>query len=532
MKFFDALNFAPRPKVEMSTFDMSHEHKTSLAFGKIAPVFLQEVLPGDKWHISPNAFLRTMPLLSPMMHKLDLKMRFFFVPNRLIWTGWEKFISRGFTGEHEDEFVPTFSFSTNGSISSSDDGVLSKGSLLDYFGFPLSSVKEKMRISQLPFRAYDLVICEYFRNNLIDIDGVLLNEQGAARYDVLNGIFSVNDDVYKTTRFRLPSLLQPADLCWENDYFTSASTTPLGQEVGPSSNMPSYAGNTPVADHLLEGAQVSPDGSFKLDGNFLSGNFKNTDGNPAGVTVNELRTALRLQNFLETGLRYGRRYVEQLFGHFGVESSDARLQRPEYLGGGSLAVQVSEVASTAGSDAGHLGDLAGRGLSVGSFGDINFTSEEHGFIIGVAYLSPHSSYYGGIPRTFLRSERLDFAFPEFADLGAQPIWQSELDASDNYNDDATNHIFGYVPRYSDYKQALDRFSGDMVRDLAFWHLGRDFSGTSPALNADFVYINDKARESLNRVFGVTDAKRHPFVCTFGFTANALRPLPFNPQTIF
>lgn len=516
MKFFDFIaSHQSRQKIEMSSFDMSFEHKTTLPFGKLCPVFLQEVLPGDKWHITPSSFLRSMPLLSPMMHKLDLKLRFFFVPNRLVWDKWERFISTGLDSDNRSIEVPTFSI---GSSSDSDD-VLQvfqrSGSLLDYFGFSTVKYPHDFTFSQLPFRAYDLIVREYFKNKLVDPSAVFYDGGSASLYSAFNGEFAVG----KSTVSKLKdfNLLLTADAPWNNDYFTSCSPTPLG--------VSSYATARSESSDTASTATppLNPDRELTLGNKEPA--FENT--------VSSLRKALRLQNFLETTLRFGRRYVEQLFGHFGVVSSDARLQRPEYLGGGSLAVQVSEVASTADSSSGHLGDLAGRGLSVGSFPDINFTSEEHGFIIGIAYVVPKSSYFGGLNRSFLRTDRLDFAFPEFADLSEQPVYTSELDAgiAQDENEDATK-IFGYVPRYSDYKQSRDIFSGEMSRSLSFWHLGRSFLGTKPVLNNSFIYIDDSTRKSLNRVFGVTDSSGHPFVATFGFNAIALRPLPYNPFTVF
>ena len=301
--------------------------------------------------------------------------------------------------------------------------------------------------------------------------------------------------------------LLPASVPFEPDYFTSCLPTP----------------NASMAGVYVQKGGVTTDEQAAVRNSLYGSN----DQNVTVSTVTDLRNAFRLQNFLENSLRTGKRYVEQLMAHFGVESSDSRLQRPEYLGGGQLAVQVSEVASTSESSKIQLGDLAGRGLSVGSFGDINFTSEEHGFIFGLAYIVPHTSYFGGIPRTFLRHERLDFAFPEFATLGEQPVFTTELDVSAD-----ENKIFGYVPRYSEYKQSLDKFSGDMVKSLAFWHLGRNLKGANPVLGDKFIYITDKARKEFNRVFGFTGSDGHPFICSFGFNSSAVRPLPFNPQTIF
>lgn len=510
MNFFDAIgNSFRRPNVEMSNFDLSHEHKTTMQFGKLVPIMCEEVLPGDKWHISASAFVRTMPLLSPMMHKTDLKVRFFFVPNRLVWDNWERFVSDGRDEAGSELNVPTITLKAR----SEDvrDKWFGKGTLTDYFGFAMRGSYEGCVVSQLPYRAYDCIYREYFANQWFG-DIPQQSYQGSRFYNKFGDDIDIDENDTHNKQFA--DLLLCEDVCWEKDYFTSCSPTPMAA----TGSVPGLS----ISNHSIKagGHPTINDGLYPTAGS-----------NNQTPTISELRQAYRLQAFLENSLKTGKRYVEQLMAHFGVDSSDKRLQRPEYLGGGKLAVQVSEVASTASAESGHLGDLAGRGLSVGSFADVNFTSEEHGYLFAIAYISPHSSYYGGIPRTFIRRDRWDFAFPEFADLGEQPVWRCELDSADNYHNDPTQTIFGYVPRYSEYKTITDRFSGDMVDTLNFWHLGRDFSGTNPALNEDFLYINDKARAKLNRVFGVTNENEHPFVCTFGFNIDALRPLPFNPQSV-
>lgn len=513
MNFFKQIaSTFQKPHVEFSKFDMSHEHKTTMRFGELVPIFCEEVLPGDSWHIEPNAFVRTMPLLSPMFHKVDLKVRFFFVPNRLIWDMWEPFISSGeYNGK--ELFVPTVSIDSD----SNDDNVKhlsSPGSLVNYFGISNSSGFQGLEISQLPFRAYDLIWQEYFCNTAVQPHLVRNNYDGAKFYTQTWGdrldINAQYWDQDEAMRKKANDMLMPENVCFEPDYFTSCLPTPLASAPGISIHGGSVTvkGNDAVNNSLYPASQAAD--SYH--------------------TVADIRNAFRLQHFLENSLRTGKRYIEQLMSHFGVESSDSRVQRPEYIGGGKLAVQISEVAATNESDKIQLGDLAGRGLSVGSFGNLSYNSDEHGYIIGVAYVVPHTSYFGGVNRTFLRHERLDYAFPEFATLGEQPVFEIELDSGVAISH--RNKIFGYVPRYSEYKQSLDKFSGDMVNRLAFWHLGRNLEFTDPKLNPEFVYINDNARKQLNRVFGVTDPKQHPFYCSFGFSASANRPLPFNPQTIF
>lgn len=524
MDFFKQIaNGFHKPQVDYSQFDMGHEHKTTMRFGSLTPVFLQEVLPGDKWHINPSAFVRTMPLVSPMMHKVDLKIRFFFVPNRLVWKNWERFISGGRDPKTGGElFVPTFTLpqATGGSPDGDlyTDKYFAKGSLCDYFGIPLRSHNDNGNItffaptiSQLPFRAYDLIYQEYFCNQHLEGHNIDNSFDGADFYEKWNKVNSLTPPL---DHKMLSDIFLTEDVLFEPDYFTSALPTPMATPHTSGLRLGNNDHSVRIGGHQAIEGSLYPNGEYSTT---------------AQPTVNELRQAFRLQHFLENSLRTGKRYIEQIFGHFGVESSDARLQRPEYLGGGTLALQVSEVASTAEMPNGsQLGDLAGRGISVGNFGDINFTSEEHGFLFGLAYIVPRSSYFGGIPKTFLRHERFDFAFPEFATLGEQPLYTCELDATQPTD---KLEIFGYVPRYSEYKQQIDRFSGDMVGTLAYWHLGRNLAKANPKLNADFVHINDKARRSLNRVFGVTEPNAHPFVCSFGFAGNAIRPLPFNPQSM-
>lgn len=506
MNFFKqiASNFN-KPKVDFSKFDMSHEHKTSMRIGELVPILCEEVLPGDKWHINANAFVRTMPLLSPMMHKVDLKMRFFFVPNRLVWDDWERFISDG-TKNGKEIFIPTLDIATNPDPKATEriSKWVGKGSLLNYFGFSVPTGKKRV-ISQLPFRAYDLIWQEYFCNQAVSPKNIERGYDGPKWFNKFGDHLELgHPDVSLET---VDDLMLPESVCFEPDYFTSCLPTPISSTPG----VLSWNGSV----HL--GRQQAVQDSLYKDANTNVGTLQ---------TVSDLRNAMKLQHFLENSMRTGKRYIEQLMAHFGVESSDARLQRPEYLGGGQLAVQISEVASTAEGKDIQLGDLAGRGLSVGSFGDINFTSEEHGFIFGLAYIVPHTSYFGGIPRTFMRHERLDYAFPEFATLGEQPVFQQELDA---FAED--NVIFGYVPRYSEYKQSLDKFSGEMTDTLAHWHLGRNLFKSAATLNDKFVYVTDAARKEFNRIFGVTKSEEHPFICSFGFNSSAIRPLPFNPQTI-
>ena len=416
MKIFDKISINQPRK---SVFDLSHERKFSINMGDLVPVLCQEVIPGDKFRINMEQLVRFMPLVAPMMHRVNVYTHFFFVPNRLVWNDWEKFITGGEKGV-DNPIFPTFD---NGfSVTTLKAAPEFKyGSLFDYMGFPVKQLQDstltteipKLGFSQLPFRAYQLIYNEYYRDQNLETKLDIPLTSGNLGWDSTN----------------IRPILQLRKRAWEKDYLTSA--LPYAQK-GTQMELP-------LTGEALVRAQ-SDNKSVAL-GNIISGQDKAVSTgyttstgalyvdmeNVSTTTVNELRQAFQIQKWLERNARGGTRYIEQILSHFGVKSSDARLQRPEYLGGGKTPVTISEVLQMSSSDeTSPQGNMAGHGVSVGNSNQFSRYFEEHGMIIGIMSVIPRTAYMQGIPRYLVKTDRYDFYWPEFAHLGEQTVQSQEV----------------------------------------------------------------------------------------------------------
>jgi post-segregation antitoxin (ccd killing protein) len=512
MKIFDRVQIN---KPKKSAFDLSHERKFSMNMGDLVPVLCQEVLPGDSFRLNMEQLVRLQPMLAPMMHRVNVYTHFFFVPNRLIWSEWEKFITGGDTGTN----MPVFPIFTNSKTADElkSSPYFNYGSLVDYLGIPVKQIKSsslttqvpKLEFSQLPFRAYHLIYNEYYRDQNLESEISVPKSSGAQTWPTIS------------------NLLILRKRAWEKDYFTSA--LPYAQK-GQALELP-LTGDAPIYMEL--GAQ----GKLDVIGQTTTGQMAvdvRVDENAAttsatqlkadmssvnSATINELRSAFQIQKWLEKNARGGTRYIEQILSHFGVKSSDARLQRPEYLGGGKTPVTVSEVLQMSATEAtSPQGNMAGHGLSVGSSHSFKRYFEEHGFIIGIMSVLPRTAYFQGLPKMFSRTDRFDYAWPEFAHLGEQEVKNQELylDLSDDaYN----NGTFGYQPRYTEYRYIPDTVHGDFADSLKFWHMAREFS-TRPALNSSFV-----KSDPTTRVFAVTDPAYPKLLVQTYANLQAIRTLP-------
>lgn len=520
-------------KPNRNVFDLGHERKFSMNMGQLVPILCQEVVPGDSFRVNTEMMLRFAPMLAPIMHRVNVYTHYFFVPNRLLWNQWEDFITGGEDGTSVPVF-PTLNFNSRNMKK-----LLTVGSLADYMGIPVVpdnvTPVNGMAVNALPFRAYQLIYNEFYRDqNLQDPVAINLNS-GVATL--------VETDELCTLRNR----------AWEKDYFTSALpwaqrggevTLPLSgdanvyydSEVGSSQKLVSAEQGLPgpvatkgIASKLSTGGgesylitqesltetpdyvNIDPNGTLKAD---LS------DVN--SFTINELRRSAALQRWLERNARGGARYIEQILSHFGVRSSDARLQRPEYLGGGKSPVAISEVLQTSSTDsASPQANMAGHGMAVGRSHEFKKFFEEHGFIIGIMSVIPRSSYQQGLPRIFSKFDKFDYFFPEFAHLGEQEIKNRELYFSFE-NDGKNEDLFGYTPRYAEYKFIPGSVHGDFRTNLSFWHLGRIFS-QRPNLNGDFVQVKP---ETLDRIFAVNDeAATNKLWIQIYNDVKAIRPMP-------
>lgn len=510
MKIFDRIQLT---KPKKSVFDLSHERKFSMNMGDLVPILCQEVVPGDSFRLSLQQLVRMQPMLAPMMHRVNVTTHFFFVPNRLIWNDWEDFITGGDKGTANPVF-PTFSRA----VPADKDALgLVNGSLSDYLGYPVSrlpSTSSIPKFSQLPYRAYHLIWNEYYRDQ---------NLQSPVNINLSSGNVTL-EAASSTSTFWPSRALAIQKRAWEKDYFTSA--LPYAQK-GEQLSIP-ITGDAPVVVrdgvnklNLQLGTEVSTTNNYnvKTTQSGMTDQQIETDlSYVSSAKINELRQAFQIQKWLEKNARGGSRYIEQILTHFGVRSSDARLQRPEYLGGGKTPVTISEVLqNSATEETSPQGNMAGHGVSVGSTHSFKKSFEEHGFVIGIMSVLPRTAYFQGMPKIFNKFDKFDYFWPEFAHLGEQEVKQSELyyDPTGETNDDT----FGYQPRYTEYRFINDSVHGDFQTSLKFWHMAREFEN-KPSLNGSFVQA-----DPTNRVFAVEDKKYPKLLVNTYANLQAVRPMP-------
>ena len=452
--------------------NLSHARLLTGDMGQIMPIGLVEALPGDTFKHSTSALIRLSPMAAPVMHKLMVRIHHFFVPHRLSWgdncgKAFEDFITGGSDGT-DTSTIPTIN--TTGT----------KNDLFDYYG--LNPKVANIAVSALPIRAYNLIWNEYYRDEDLQTEASL--DDTAIKY-----------------------------CAWEKDYFTASR--PWAQK-GPEITLP-LAGTARVqhgaANNLDIGvwstensAYVAMDASTPYVNATAQGSAEQRRleadlSTATAANINDVRRAFALQRFAESRARFGSRYVEYL-KYLGVRHpSDARLRRPEFLGGGRTRVAISEVLQTANEPTQQrfgVADMYGHGVgAVRSNSYVKFI-QEHGYIISLMSIRPKAIYTQGIPRTWLRQVREDFYQKELEFIGQQEVQNNEL-----YADAATgSQTFGYSDRYREYREELSRVAAEFHEELNYWHLGRIFS-TNPALNDNFVtckpskrIFNEQTRHSL------------------------------------
>lgn len=522
-KLFDSVSMrAPR----RNKFDLSHERKFSFNMGDLIPIMVQEILPGDSFRVNTELMMRLAPMLAPIMHRVNVKMEFFYVPNRLTWDEWEDFI----TGGREGTSAPVHPQLAAANIGAAGLDNMMSGTLWDYMGLPViqdnaftappgGGTAAPENVTALPFRAYQLIYDEYYRDqNLtasIDVSkasGVLAN--GAEQNKLL------------TLRKR----------AWEKDYYTAALPwAQRGSTVDiPLSDDPTQQS---IASRVSTGLPFSEAGDMTIGntGNVLMTGSATQDGGVHlgaeghGIDVTTLRRSVRLQEWLEKAARVGSRYVEQLRAFWGVRPSDARLQRPEFLGGSTTPIQISEVLSTvqqvddASANIGTpQGDMAGHGISYGNKNGFKRVFEEHGYVIGIVSCLPRTAYMDCLPRSFQRFDKLDYFWEQFANIGEQAVLNKELFYR-GYKlpaDAAVDGTFGYQSRYAEYKYGISTVHGDFRNSLLFWHMARAFAD-QPALNTSFIEA-----DPTHRIFAVDDPTVHKLWCHAFHRVDALRPMPY------
>lgn len=522
-----------RPK--RNVFNLSYESKLTVNAGELVPIMCKPVVPGDKFRVNTEMLVRLAPLVAPMMHRVNVFTHYFFVPNRLVWNQWEDFITKGVDGTDTPAFptlkLPTTVDTANGHRFFGDS------SLWDYLGLPSlnqignatfqtqspNGVKAPAgyEVSALPFRDYLLIYNEYYRDQNLTSEIEFSRDGGSTEAITTN------------------PLLMLRRRAWEKDYFTSALPwVQRGPEVtvpvsGAGGSMDVELKSTAADQYYVSSSESRPTGKLEVVngvlyathessgtsvGAYLSPDNFQVNVDEMGVSINDLRTSNALQRWFERNARSGSRYIEQILSHFGVRSSDARLQRPRFLGGGRVPVSVSEVLQTSSTDeTSPQANMAGHGISASVNHGFTRYFEEHGYIIGIMSVMPRTGYQQGVPRDFRKFDNMDFYFPEFAHLGEQEIKNEELYL--NQYDADNSGTFGYTPRYAEYKYSLNEAHGDFRGNMAFWHLNRIFT-EKPNLNTTFVECNPS-----NRVFATAETSDDKYWIQLYQDVKALRLMP-------
>lgn len=481
----------PTATIPRSVFNRSHGHKTTFNEGYLIPIYVDEILPGDTFNLKMTAFGRLATPIFPLMDNMYLDVHFFFVPNRLVWENWERFNGAQDNPNDSTSFVIPVLDDTKAPINTTGFG---EGTLADYFGLPTKIAAGgagKFPVNALPFRGYNLIYNEWYRDQ---------NMQNSVTFTKGNG----PDDPANY------SLLQRGK---RHDYFTSCLPWPQKVNDGSTLNVPLQGSalvkrstNAPAWKAYQFNAQTYPPaGVASIDSQTPPSLFSSGAGTPqisldpngglyadlttaTGVTINELREAFQIQKMFERDARSGTRYTEIIHGHFGVVSPDMRLQRPEYLGGGSAVVNVTPVPQTSVTAATPQGNLAAFGtVSLHRCGFVkSFT--EHGYVFGLVSVRADLNYQQGLPRMWSRSTRYDFYWPSLSHIGEQAVLNKEI----YFQGDGATHdlaVFGYQERYGEYRyfpgQITGLFRTNATGTLDSWHLAQNF-GSLPALNSTFI----------------------------------------------
>lgn len=517
---------APAMYMRRTKFDRSHVYKTSFDSGKLIPVFVDEVLPGDTTRMSVNYFARLATPIKPIMDNIYLDWFFFFVPNRLVWEHWQNFCFEQDDPEDSTDYViPTIA------CASSQENLLI-GTLWDYFGLPVNTARDVSGINALPFRAVYLIWNEWFRDENLQKSVKILktDENNVVDYTRLNEQPSwlMGSDGRPIEGYACPPRGK------RHDYFTSA--LPWTQK-GPGVNI-SLTGNAPIMASTdteptphAPGMYVARDGASSTrfaamtwdtrPADVASGSVYADLSDVSAITINGLRTAFQMQKFYERLSRGGSRYTEVLRSFFGVVSPDARLQRPEFLGSFTKMIMINPIAQTSATDnTSPQGNLSAYGVTASKFHGFTKSFVEHGYVIGFVCARADLTYQQGINKMWLRSTVYDFYWPTFAHLGEQAIELREIYAQGT---EADTTVFGYQERYAEYRYKPSQITGKFRSsvtggNLDVWHLSQFFSN-APTLNEEFIMENPP----IERIVAVPSEPE--FLLDIGFRYTTIRPMP-------
>ena len=516
----------PTKTIRRSKFKRPSSHKLTFSTGRIIPIYRDEMLPGDQVKIKVSTLVRSLTPINPTMDNAWLDIYFFAIPRRLVWQHWKEFMGENNTDEWTQKTEYTIPKTT-----APKDG-WNKNSIAHYMGARMGT--EDIWIDSCYLRAYALVYNEWFRNeSLTEPVAITLGDAttaGSNGNDYTNDVekggacaLAVKYADYFTRALPEP---QKGDPIWIPLGGTAPVVGIKDTALGTQFNTSTYA----TTDQL--GISAVGDVYFKnpATGNYYAANVTDDPEKSnlvadltkttAGATINALREAYAVQKFMETDARGGTRYIENIRSHFGITSPDARQQRPEYIGGKRIPVNMTEVVQMSETGNTPLGDTAGKSLTIDTEDMVSYASTEHQIILGLCVLRTEHTYQQGIDRILRRQSKFDFYFPELANIGEQPIYESEIYAQGTADDD---DVFGYQEAWAEYRYSNNRISGELNSDYAqaldSWHYGDDYAA-APSLSDSWVKETD-----VNMARTLAVQNQDQFLADFYFDQTWVRPMP-------
>lgn len=524
--------------ISRSRFLRNQNIKTSFNAGDLIPFYLDEVIPGDTVSIDTSKVVRMSTLIAPIFDNIYLDTYFFFVPNRLCWDHWKQFM-----GENtESAWIPETEYTVP--QVTAPEGGWNVGTIADYMGIPTGV--SGISVDAMPFRAYALICNEWFRDeNLTDPIYIDTGD---------SNVVGSNGSAYRTDIIKGGAPFVAAKY---HDYFTSALPAP---QKGPDVPLPlgqsamvyakdgadsSALSNSAIQFGVVNGSFSSNTWHdiFAYQGQsgapYMVGASSNTGNTTAlrlypinlladlttatGTSINQLRQAFQVQKLYEKDARGGTRYIEIIKSHFGVSSPDSRLQRPEYLGGSRVPINIHQVVQTSSTDSTTpQGNTSAYSLTIDSHSDFTKSFTEHGWIIGLCVARYNHTYQQGLERMWSRKVREDYYFPVFANLGEQAIKNKEIFAQGTSEDD---EVFGYQEAWAEYRYKPDRVSGELrsqyAQSLDLWHLGDDYE-TLPRLSDSWIREN---KQNIDRTLAVSSSVSHQFIADIFVKNSEVRIMP-------